>query len=401
MKSVLEKVNQLISSTRTPSSSSVGICRGIIAGHLGVWAKLRNDQSELYRVILSCEGETKTGKKLSDQFSYTFAPALRGRFFQSIEMPRTFKEFLVGKNPAISGKVSFEFIGSEGKTTSVMELRPVLRCYRLKGKSVPSGLPENPCWLSVDSAEMAALKETELKAYSDKVKAELEEKRKQEEAERKAKEEAAKKAAEEAAKAAAAKAAAASAKPAASAAAAGVAIDRSQPTLQAGRVLVVYGSSTGNTKNVAESIKSEMGEAVDHVKNITEIHPADLANFEKVIVGVPTWHIGEIQEDWGAVLPEIEALNFAGKKVAVFGLGDGKGYPETYVDAMAELVEKFEKKGAKLVGMWPTDGYDFKKSKAVRDGKFLGLVIDVENQDHLSDKRVKAWVAQLQKEFLG
>jgi flavodoxin I len=51
--------------------------------------------------------------------------------------------------------------------------------------------------------------------------------------------------------------------------------------------------------------------------------------------------------------------------------------------------------------MWPTDGYDFKKSKAVRDGKFLGLVIDVENQDHLSDKRVKAWVAQLQKEFLG
>ena len=91
-----------------------------------------------------------------------------------------------------------------------------------------------------------------------------------------------------------------------------------------------------------------MGSSVDHVKNITEIHPADLANFENVIVGVPTWHIGEIQEDWGAVLPEIEALNFAGKKVAVFGLGDGKGYPETYVDAMAELVEKFEKKGAKL-----------------------------------------------------
>ncbi|NBX83698.1 flavodoxin [bacterium] len=166
-----------------------------------------------------------------------------------------------------------------------------------------------------------------------------------------------------------------------------------------GKVLVVYGSSTGNTKNVAEAIKGEMGEAVDHVKNITEIHPADLAQFEKVIVGVPTWHIGEIQEDWGAVLSEIEALNFQGKKVAVFGLGDGKGYPETYVDAMAELVEKFEKKGAKLVGMWPTDGYDFKKSKAIRDGKFLGLVIDVENQDHLSDKRVKAWVAQLQKEL--
>jgi len=400
MKSVLEKVNQLISSSRTPSSSSLGVCRGIKAGHLGVWGKLKNNQSELYRVVLSYEGETQTGKKLSDRFSYTFAPALSGRFFQSLEMPRTFKEFLVGKNPVVTGKVSFEFISSEGKTTSDMELRPVLRCYRLKGKAIPAGLTETSGWLTVDNAELAGLKETELKAHSDKVKAELEEKRKREEAERKAKEEAAKKAAEEAAKAAAAKAAAAAAKPAASAvAAAGGAVDRSQPTLPAGKVLVVYGSSTGNTKNVAESIKAEMGEAVDHVKNITEIHPADLANFEKVIVGVPTWHIGEIQEDWGAVLPEIEALNFTGKKVAVFGLGDGKGYPETYVDAMAELVEKFEKKGAKLVGMWPTDGYEFKKSKAIRDGKFLGLVIDVENQDHLSDKRVKAWVAQLQKEL--
>lgn len=401
MKSVLEKVNQLISSTKVPVSNVLGVCRGIRAGHLGIWGKLKKEKTELYRVVLNYEGETKAGKKQTGQFSYTFAPALDGSFVQSVEMPRVFKEFLVGKNPAVSGKVSFEFISSEGKQTTSMDLRPVLRCYRLKGKSIPAGLVETARWLGVDSPELAAIKESELKAHSDKVKAELEEKRKQAEAERKAKEEAAKKAAEEAAKAAVAKAAAAAAKPAATAAAVGGAVDRNQPTLPSGKVLLVYGSSTGNTKNVAESIKAEMGEAVDHVKNITEIHPADLANFEKVIVGVPTWHIGEIQEDWGAVLPEIEALNFAGKKVAVFGLGDGKGYAETYVDAMAELVEKFEKKGAKLVGMWPTDGYDFKKSKAIRDGKFLGLVIDVENQDHLSDKRVKAWVAQLQKELLA
>ena len=42
---------------------------------------------------------------------------------------------------------------------------------------------------------------------------------------------------------------------------------------------------------------------------------------------------------------------------------------------------------------------DFKKSKALRDGKFLGLVIDIENQDNLTDKRVKAWALQLQKEM--
>ncbi|NBX93268.1 MAG: flavodoxin [Proteobacteria bacterium] len=386
---VLDKLNAMISKS---TSSSLGLSRGERGGHLGVWVK----RGELYRVAFHYQGQTKTGKVFSGHFSYTFGPAVNSGCFQSLEMPRSFKEFLVGKEPAKTGSITVDFISEGGKNSKSYELRPILLCYRQKGAFIPGELCHR-AWLMPDTAELASIKENDLKAHSEKIKAELEEKRKKEEAEKRAQEEAAKKAAEEAAKVAAAKAAAAS-KPAATAAASGP-VDRSKPTLPNGKMIVVYGSSTGNTKNVADAVKAEFGEAVDHVKNITEIHPADLAQFEKVIVGVPTWHIGEIQEDWGAVLPEIEALNFQGKKVAVFGLGDGKGYPETYVDAMAELVEKFEKKGAKLIGMWPTEGYEFKKSKALRDGKFLGLVIDVENQDHLSDKRVKAWVAQLQKEL--
>lgn len=397
--SVLEKLTHLLPHRNV--NALFGVCRGEQGGHLGIWGKTSQPSEELYRVVIRYQGTLKNRTQASGEVSYTFGPALVGRFFQSLEMDREFKEFLVGKNPAAEGSVHLDFISSVGKSSKQLDLRTALQCYRKKGIRIPSGLEECLSWKGPDTANLAALKESELKAYSEKIKTELEEKRKKEEAEQKAREEAAKKAAEEAAKAAAAKAAAAAAKPAAGVATATGPVDRSQPTLPTGKVLVVYGSSTGNTKNVAEAIKSEMGSSVDHVKNITEIHPADLAQFERVIVGVPTWHIGEIQEDWGAVLPEIEALNFQGKKVAVFGLGDGKGYPETYVDAMAELVEKFEKKGAQLVGLWPTDGYDFKKSKAIRDGKFLGLVIDVENQDHLSDKRVKAWVAQLQKELLS
>jgi flavodoxin I len=349
---------------------------------------------------VSYQGSLKSKESASGNFSYTFLPSLTGAFFQSLEMPRDFKEFLAGKNSAETAQITFQYFTTEGKREETFDLRSVLLLYRQRGKKIPSDLVHQLHWKSSDSAEQAALSDSELKAQSDKVRAEIAEQLRKQEEERKAQEEAAKKAAEEAAKAAAAKAAAAATKPVAAAASAAP-LDRSQPTLTPGKLLLVYGSSTGNTKNVADAIKEELGDAVDHVKNITDIHPVDLAQFDKVIVGVPTWHIGEIQEDWGAVLPEIEALSFQGKRVAVFGLGDGKGYPETYVDAMAELVEKFEKKGAQLVGLWPTDGYDFKKSKAIRDGKFLGLVIDVENQDHLSDKRVKAWVSQLQKELLS
>jgi flavodoxin I len=43
--------------------------------------------------------------------------------------------------------------------------------------------------------------------------------------------------------------------------------------------------------------------------------------------------------------------------------------------------------------------YDFSESKAVVDGKFLGLAIDEDNQSELTESRVKSWVSQLKKEF--
>ncbi|RMF69726.1 MAG: flavodoxin FldA, partial [Cyanobacteria bacterium J069] len=48
---------------------------------------------------------------------------------------------------------------------------------------------------------------------------------------------------------------------------------------------------------------------------------------------------------------------------------------------------------------WPTDGYDFNESKAVRDGKFVGLAIDEDNQSDLTTERIQSWVAQLKREF--
>lgn len=66
---------------------------------------------------------------------------------------------------------------------------------------------------------------------------------------------------------------------------------------------------------------------------------------------------------------------------------------------MGILEEKIIERGGTTVGYWSTDGYEFSDSKALRDGKFVGLAIDEDNQSDLTDKRIKAWVAQLKKEF--
>jgi len=388
--SLLKKLN-LSGTAQGPTR--FGVSNGDEPGHLGVWGVWKDSSVEVFRVVLKAQSQDRDFKVPTA--SYTFAPGMDHSFVKSIETSQEFKQFLVGSDRAKTGQVSFEFLLDNNRTETVtLSLSEVVKNLRGKGSKAPSQAHVSEGYLAQDSKEIAAIAHSELKAHSEKVKAEIAEKLKKAEEERKRLEEEKKAALAKAQAEAAAKAA----KPATAVAAGGAPVDRSKPTLAAAKTAIFFGSSTGNTANVAEMLKKELG-SVDYLKNITDIHPADLTIVENIIIGVPTWHIGELQDDWAAMLPEVKALSFANKKVAVFGLGDGKGYADTYVDGMAELLEPFEKGGAKLVGQWPTDGYEFKKSKAIRDGKFLGLVIDVENQDNLTDKRVKNWAALIQKEM--
>ncbi len=61
------------------------------------------------------------------------------------------------------------------------------------------------------------------------------------------------------------------------------------------------------------------------------------------------------------------------------------------------LSEKISELGGTTVGYWSTDGYEFTDSKALRDGKFVGLALDEANQSDLTQERIKAWVAQLKQ----
>lgn len=376
---------------------TLGVCRSRMPGTMEVFldSSGRKSAAELLRVTV--EGTNATGQQAFPPLSFTFSPSLYKPTTVNLELSLPFKEFLVGLHRSQSGLLRVQFFAEGAQPASVLlSTEEFIRLYRGKGKKAPESAPWCGSLTLIDSPEVAALSSMSLKARSDQMRKEAEAKRLQAEEEAKKKEAErlalAAKAAEEKAKAAGGTATA----PAA-------AVDKSKPSITAGRVMLVYGSSTGNTTEVANMIKAELGADLDHVKNITEIGPLDFGVPECLILGVPTWHVGEMQDDWASVLPEFEkaAINLAGKKIAVYGLGDFKGYPDTYVDAMQELAEKFEKKGAKLVGMWPTEGYDFKKSKAVRNNKFLGLVIDVENQDDQSTRRVKEWCQQLRTELLS
>jgi flavodoxin I len=154
---------------------------------------------------------------------------------------------------------------------------------------------------------------------------------------------------------------------------------------------IFYGSSTGNTQRIASRIEEELGDLIESVTDIAEAKPGDLASAQALILGVSTWEDGQLQEDWDDFFPELDRIDLSGTTVALFGLGDAYGFSGEFVDALGTLYRKVRERGATVVGAWPTDGYDFDESSAVVDGRFVGLVIDEENEADLSDDRVARW----------
>ena len=149
---------------------------------------------------------------------------------------------------------------------------------------------------------------------------------------------------------------------------------------------------------VKSHLDKKPGDTTD-IQEIGEASLSDLNTHEGLIVGVPTWHTGADTErsgtDWDSLLDDIKDLDLKDKPVAVFGLGDSAGYGDNFCDAIEEIHDVFSSTGAKMIGYVPIDGYQFEASKAIRDGKFLGLPLDANNEDDLTEERVKAWTAQL------
>ncbi|GGA73280.1 flavodoxin [Neiella marina] len=163
---------------------------------------------------------------------------------------------------------------------------------------------------------------------------------------------------------------------------------------------IFFGSDTGNTENVANMLQKEIGKNICDVHDIAKATKEDIDQYSFLLFGIPTWYYGEAQCDWDDFFPDLEALSFEDKLVGIFGCGDQEDYAEYFLDAMGMIRDIVEARGATLVGLWPTEGYDFEASKGLADDNhFVGLGIDEDRQPELTDERVKTWAAQIYQEM--
>ncbi len=163
-----------------------------------------------------------------------------------------------------------------------------------------------------------------------------------------------------------------------------------------------YGSNTDYTRIVVGQMVEEFEAVAPNLLTVYDIAETPLEKmlaYDNLIIGCPTWNIGQLQDDWDNHFLELDDLDLTGKKIAIFGLGDQFGYPETYCDALGILGRKFMAQGAELVGYTSTEGYEFSYSAGVENGMFMGLALDDDNQVEMTPERLVDWVWQLVDEF--
>ncbi len=111
---------------------------------------------------------------------------------------------------------------------------------------------------------------------------------------------------------------------------------------------IFFGSDTGNTEAIAKMIQKQLGKKLVHVQDIAKSSKEDINNFDLLLLGIPTWYYGEAQCDWDDFFPELEAIDFSTKLVAIFGCGDQEDYAEYFCDAMGTYVTSFKRKAQPL-----------------------------------------------------
>lgn len=163
---------------------------------------------------------------------------------------------------------------------------------------------------------------------------------------------------------------------------------------------LLYGTQTGTTDDVASRIQQALPELIDEVKCIMDGKVDDFNSTDFLVLGGSTWGDGELTDDWADFYPLMDHIDFTGKVVALFSLGDQHGYGYNFVSAMKLLYDKVLERGGKIIGdKVSIEDFEYEHSEAVVDDHFVGLAVDEVNQPELTDDRIASWAQSVREQM--
>lgn len=164
------------------------------------------------------------------------------------------------------------------------------------------------------------------------------------------------------------------------------------------KIAILYGSSGGNAESVARQVQDLFDGQAD-IYNVEHVSIDEIKDYPYYVVGTSTTGIGDLQDDWEGFLPSFAELDFTGKKVAIFALGDSASYSTSFAESMKVVYDDIFDK-VEIVGRVADEGYIYDDSTAVIDGLWVGLPIDEDNEYDMTEERLVKWVESLKEAFV-
>jgi flavodoxin I len=141
--------------------------------------------------------------------------------------------------------------------------------------------------------------------------------------------------------------------------------------------IVVYGSTTGNTRFLSEFVKLGL-EDVGYeflMFDVKDIRTDYFNSKDLIVLGSSTWNIGstqgQLQHDWRSFIEEMKHYNFEQRPVGVFGVGH---YHYTFTAGAADVLSEGVKQA---------------------NGRLLDPVYKVDDVVDLFTEQIRAWASGL------
>ena len=75
-------------------------------------------------------------------------------------------------------------------------------------------------------------------------------------------------------------------------------------------------------EKIRDAINESYGLEVVSTHDISLDSIQRMTEYQYLILGIPTWDFGELQEDWEEIWDDLDEIDLSGISVALYGLGD-------------------------------------------------------------------------------
>ena len=160
---------------------------------------------------------------------------------------------------------------------------------------------------------------------------------------------------------------------------------------------IFYATATGRTDRLVDQIELQW-EGHLHRAELKSTDPKDLQGFDFLLLGSPTYGIGDLHHHWHDFLDGMKELDLSKKTVGLFVMADGRFHGDSFAGALGLLFDSIQPLGGVIRGSSDPEDYQFSKTTSLRcGGQFPGLVVDWSSpgERRKTPERITRWLRQL------